>query len=279
MRARQRLTALFLVALLSGCEQVVELGTLPFEEKLVVRAVLQADSAVEVYFTRTFSLNQTYSPEQGVIDNVDASIVNDGISYPLTYAGQVVRGRIGTGFARYTANLLVAKPNKVYELFAKWNGHQLHATTIVPDSTVIDTAFAILDSTQGYYYGNAVYNSMVAIRPSPNLAYFVQYQQLTNPYYYTFFSIGPKRTTSTGEQLIFDPTFYLPPKWEDSLQAVVYCFDHAFYDYFRTRSNSYGISSIGIFGDSPGNVIWNVEGEAIGMFIGTSVSKKKVFVP
>ena len=70
-----------------------------------------------------------------------------------------------------------------------------------------------------------------------------------------------------------------PSGFRDSLYVKVFTFDEAFYDYYRTR-NGGRASNVGfIFSGGPSPVNWNAEGDAIGMFIGMSTSKKNVFVP
>jgi len=271
---------LILAFFLISCEQVVELGTLPYEEKLVVRAVLTPDDPLlQLYFTRTFSLDELYTPEKAAVRNVTGTISENGLSYPLGYAGNLVRGNVSTGFAIYEVPGLVIQPGKTYTLTAAWNGHQLRASTRVPDAATIDTAYLQKDSSST----GISFFVRTEWRSQRGTVYSTDYEILgiTFPSSGSY-STGVIKPGAAGEKVatsVYVGSMY-SPRWKDSLFTIVMGFDEPFYEYYRSRRNSRpstgGFSFLGGF---PGPVFWNVEGEALGMFIGMTMTKKKVFVP
>jgi hypothetical protein len=57
--------------------------------------------------------------------------------------------------------------------------------------------------------------------------------------------------------------------------ATVTAFDKAYYDYTLTRSR--GQQASNLFGGTNGeNVIWNVKGDGIGLFIGVSTVERVI---
>ena len=270
----------WLLPLLQSCEQAVELGTLPYEEKLVVQAVLDPEESVpQFYFTRTFSLNEIFTPEKAAIRNVVGRIESEGISYPLGYAGALVRGTTPTGFATYEAPGLVIRPGKTYTLVASWNGHSLEVTTRVPDSATVDTTYLRKDSS----LVGATYFVTTELKSQNNTVYTADYEfpGIVFPIYGDFRTALIKPSTA-GEAVnlnVFLGSSYYS-KWKDSLYSKVISFDEPFYEYYGSRRNSRPTSlGYSFLGGSPGSVFWNVEGDGLGMFIGRTVTKKKVFVP
>lgn len=267
------------ITLVLGCEVVVEPGNLPFEEKLVVSAVLEAGQPVKkVYFTRTMSLEQAYSPDVAAVADVQGFITCEGVSYPLAFVGQVYHNGLKTGMAQYSADGLVAQATKQYQLIASWNGHSLQARTRVPDSVKIDTTYLQWQSREPY---GASYFIVAEFSAKEKAVYGGDYESPGSSYYYSGFSreflIKPVNAGDRVSLNVF-VGWRLEQSWKDTLYVKVLCFDEPFYDYYRTRQNSMANAGDPFFLGGE-NVFWNVEGDGLGLFIGMNVTKKRVYVP
>ena len=64
------------------------------------------------------------------------------------------------------------------------------------------------------------------------------------------------------------PELYLTPYYSSRLYIRVYAYDEQYLDYFSTQNAHNPIENI--FAQSGGNIIWNVQGDAIGLFIGVA---------
>ncbi|MBF8248984.1 MAG: hypothetical protein HW374_1784 [Bacteroidetes bacterium] len=240
-----RLVSALILSLSTGCEQTVELGSIPYEEKLVVRGILEPGKSVIIYFTRTLSLEEPFSGDKAAIANVEGTIVCEGVSFSLLHLGPVLINGVKTGFAEYSmGGGVIAQAGKIYELAASWNGHTIRAHTRVPDSAIIDTTY-VDPSTLSRRSAALVKPDVQGEKVSINILIDSSYKSI----------------------------------WRDSLYSRIIGFDTPFYDYYRSRRNSRPSSSLLNISGTAGPVFWNVEGEGLGMFVGMNITRKKVFVP
>ena len=244
-------------------DQVVE-NDLSFEEKVVVRSLLEAGKPVEVYFGKTFPPNREFNPSEGYLDNVEVSVVglNDKL-FELKHKGNGV----------YTNEELIAINGIDYELKATWQGDSILAKTYIPFSTTFQKAQIATEvdenaDTSYFLQGflspreNAVYGGTWVILDAedtlrieddviPNLVR----EQDAN-----LAGLLLIRTREIPQELV--------EKYENSLFIRVHAFDEVFYNYFITQDANN--ASTNIFSQSGINLRWNVEGNAIGLFIGKS---------
>lgn len=278
-RSRQALVAASLLPFVGiGCKEGVEIGAFPYEEKVVIRAVLEAGKPVQgIFFTRTLSLTESYTPEKAAITDVRAEIVSDSASYSLSYVGPVVRGNIQTGFAEYAAAGLTAKPGGVYRLHGNWNGHEFWAQTRIPDSTSIRNSYMALDSSE---FPLRLYKVFTIVTSKTNFVYTANYEHANYFSASTSFGSSLLKASADGE-IVLTSSFATssPTAFRDSLYVKVFTFDEAFYDYYRTRNGGRAGNLSFIFSGGPSPVNWNAEGDAIGIFIGMSANRKNVLVP
>jgi hypothetical protein len=270
--------ATFLAFGVLACKEGVEPGDFPYEEKIVIRAVLEAGKPVqEIFITRTLSLTELYTPEKAAIADVKAEITIEGASYPLSYVGPVVRGNVKTGFAEYTAVGLTAKIGGVYRLSGNWNGHEFWAQTSIPDSTNISNSYMALDSSE---HSLRLYRVFTTVKSKTNFAYTANYEHKNLFLLSTSFGSSLLKASADGE-IVLTSSFATnsPSTFRDSLYVKVFTFDEAFYDYYRTRNGGRAGNVGFLFSGGPSPVNWNAEGDAIGLFIGMSTSRKNVFVP
>lgn len=139
MKRATKIIAMISLILLPACEEVMEVDDLPFEERLVIRGVLQAgDTVSTIYVGRTlpyrepvyFEYTSSYDASSWV-KNATVSIACDGISYPIHY---VAKGN-------YANDSLIVQTGKAYALTVEWQGKRVEAQTVVPSDPELDTAY------------------------------------------------------------------------------------------------------------------------------------------
>jgi len=250
------------IAIYSCSDQIVD-NDLSFNEKVVVRSLLEAGKPIEVYFGKTFSPNTEFDPGKSFLEDVIVSIKNGSKTYSLEHVGDGI----------YLNNNLTAINGEEYSLTAVWSGDTIKAQTYIPFSTTFQKAqlqseiSATGDSVfylQGYLTPreNAVYgatwsvlNALDTIRVEddviPNL-------------------VREKDANLAGLLLIRTRAIprNLVRQYRNSLFIRIHAFDEVFYNYFITQDANN--ASTNIFSQSGINLRWNVTGNAIGLFIGKS---------
>lgn len=272
-----RLVSALILSLSTGCEQTVELGSIPYEEKLVVRGILEPGKSVIIYFTRTLSLEEPFSGDKAAIANVEGTIVCEGVSFSLLHLGPVLINGVKTGFAEYSmGGGVIAQAGKIYELAASWNGHTIRAHTRVPDSAIIDTTY-VDPST----LSRRSHSIITQITSQYSTVYAADYDVAGRSPLNVGFLAALVKPDVQGEKvsinILIDSSY--KSIWRDSLYSRIIGFDTPFYDYYRSRRNSRPSSSLLNISGTAGPVFWNVEGEGLGMFVGMNITRKKVFVP
>ncbi len=256
-------TIIFFTTFLLSCnDQVVE-NDLDYKEKVVIRSLIESGKPIQVYFGKTFPPNQAFNPDEAYLDNVDAVISAFEKNYKLEH--------IGNGI--YTNENILAVNGIEYELKAVWNSDSILSKTYIPYSTTFQKAQLIENvsnenDTTYYLQGflspreNAVYGATWVILNAedtvriedeviPNLAR----EQDAN-----LAGLLLIRTRNISKELV--------DEYRNSLFIRVHAFDEVFYNYFITQNANN--ASTNIFSQSGINLRWNVEGNAIGLFIGKS---------
>ena len=89
---RVQLLSFFFILTFMSCEQVVDIGTLPHEEKIFVDGIITAGQDIEIVFSKTISPLDTAldgSPELDTlstrITDLQATITVDGIPFTMEH--------------------------------------------------------------------------------------------------------------------------------------------------------------------------------------------------
>jgi hypothetical protein len=253
---------------LSGCEPVIIDAQFPYQEKIIVRGILQDRSTINnIKISKTLPPLENYSEEKSFITDANVSIEVNQIKYPLFYAGQ----------GNYKNDNVIVKSGLEYKLLVDWNGKSISASTRIPDRTIIDK------TEQRVYRCSCQQHWVIEVsavfRPSTNAVYIGGMDEIKNNVITSrFMTLDIKRTKDTSEDgkihliiLEFNtPDTVTSLNYVKNLTRFVESYDEPFYNYFRSKNNGVSQSEIdeNIFGTNGGNVQWNVTGNGFGLFIG-----------
>jgi len=258
--------------LLSGCEELVDPDGIPYVEKLVVRAVLVPDGKIDTfYISKTRSLTEPINEFAQVLQGVTGAIYEGTTAYPLKY--------IGSG--GYIAEGLSVEQGKTYRLDAHWNNLHAEASTRIPIPTPIDSAhYHVRPRTpDDYFYGQDEIG--VTFTPLAGQVYILTWgdslsgrgSSYISSFEYDSRVARPQDADPDGKIRLNQRTnIYFSP--EDSirnLRAVLYSFDEPYYEYYISSQNFTSDESPVSSGSH--FIRWNVTGDAIGMFIGQTISE------
>jgi hypothetical protein len=252
---------LYLVLLLEGCKQETTIvNDLQYEEKLVVRSILTAGQPVRVYFSKTVPISGSYNPDDFIVKDVKASIVNEDSTYNLAY----------TDSGYYTSPGLVASNGETYNLTANWNGKQSTSQTTVSYSTQYQNAKLIADVSGT----DTTYSLQCLLTPSTGAVYGVTWLIINADSVFrledTVIPELLREQDKNLQNLLILKTRSIPTelvnKWRRSFFIRIHAFDSQYYNFFLTQnSNS---ASTNVFNQGNLGLRWNVKGGGIGMFIG-----------
>lgn len=262
-------------ACIAGCHNDLDVGDLPFEEVLVIRGVLQdGDTLKTLYVARTTQFQEQYYQTNGrtVVDDFNGWISDavvtvecDGTLYPMTYRGQGNFGNDG----------LIIAAGKTYKLHASWNRHLAEAVTTVPRPVSIDTVTVVGRTIIQDYgnWGHYKYILEASVKNQMNAAFDVAVIQGVPSSYIPYVEgsdvVKSDGTGSDGQvklRLTSNLSINNAPGSLNKHTMIVQCFDEPYY-YYRFSSKEQLSSQIA----------WNVTGDAIGIFIGSSKPVYKMF--
>lgn len=246
---------------ISGCEQNVVENDLEFNEKLVVRALLEAGKPIEVYFARTLPLQDQYDTLKANLEDVVAVIIRRGVEHKLEHIKD----------GRYRAGTLIAENGESYKLFVEWNGKVITAETRVPSSTTFQNGRVTLTIENET---DSVYNIEGLLTPREGAVYGVTWSVFNAQHQFSFeddvIPVLLREEDKDLQNRLLLRTREIPgeiiKQWRNSLFIRVHAFDEQFYNFFITQDANRATSNI--FSQSGINLRWNVTGDAIGMFIG-----------
>ena len=246
-----------------ACEEIVDdPGALPYHEKLVIRGVLENNKQLDtIKITRTLPPLDEYSEERAVVQNALVLVRHDGIVDTL----------IDHGNSQYFTPGIIVRSGSVYELTVEWKGKRATAVTTIPQPPVIQSARRV-NGTSSSGYSSAyladtvlprsaeVYAATSLFRyPPPN-----QNLSVTTNFFYEV-----KRPANNETALAVRAFSY----WEEvtgTEYIIVHSYDAPFYEYYTSLDQD----SEDLFGASGRQVKWNIQGDGIGMFIGTASSEE-----
>jgi hypothetical protein len=244
----------------TSCEQEIVENDLSYQEKLVVRGILTAGDTIEVYFGRTLPPNIPFNPEEANLKNVSAYIKSESAIDTLVYKGNGI----------YRTTEMIARNGEEFQLYAEWNNKSVYAETQVPFSTTFQNGRlleengsegtdyfiqGILEPRRGAVYGATwvIINAQSGFRLEDSVISVLQREEDKNLQNHLTI-----RSRNIPEELV--------RQWRSSFFIRVHAFDEEFYKFFLTQDANNATNNI--FSQSGINLRWNVEGEAIGMFIG-----------
>ncbi len=262
-----------------GCEEILQVDDLPYDDRIVIRGVLQAGDTVRTlyvahtlpYQENSYSLDSYPAAKEPAEWVKDASVVItcDGIQYALHYKAD----------GNYANDSLFVRTGKTYSLRVEWNGKKVEAQTVIPAEPIIDTAYiasSIFVSrsyehfTEEYYE----YTFRGGIRYTNNrvfgVTFALKYGSLSPDTY--VFSYGAYETNTTSGAANFEAQSKYYKDRNESFIFAVQSFDESYYAYYNSAENKLNTTTGGY---TP--VAWNVTGDGIGMFIGASRSVSRQF--
>lgn len=268
---KKSLSIVFTIILLTGCEQVVTDVKLPYKEQLVIRAILEAGKPVnDIQVQRTLHPLDNYDYDRALVTDAEL-IISDGTNeYPLNFFNNLYRN-----------DNLIIEAGKQYSLTAKWKGKTATATTIIPQAVETDSIqYEILDYTDSddpYYYDKyvSVYTYFI---PKTGSVYLSRTYDINGYYLWNWDDIiyqFKDRDAKGRIKITFRGIEYFPDMTDKQIRDeinqynfAVLSYDEPYLNYHNTRNN--GSSDGGIFGNNGLNVMWNIKGDGIGLFIGSN---------
>ncbi|WKZ69141.1 MAG: DUF4249 family protein [Melioribacteraceae bacterium] len=246
----------------SCSDQIVD-NDLSFNEKVVVRSLLEAGKPIEVYFGKTFPPNSTFDPSKTFLEDVNVSIRNGSNIFPLEHIGDGI----------YVNNNLIAVNGEEYSLNAVWHGDTIKAQTYIPFSTTFQKAQVQSEISAA---GDSVFYLQGFLTPRENAVYGATWSVLDALDTVRIEDdvipnlVREKDANLAGLLLIKTRSIpnNLVKQYRNSLFIRIHAFDEVFYNYFITQDANN--ASTNIFSQSGINLRWNVTGNAIGLFIGKS---------
>ncbi len=253
---------LFIILNLNCSDNVLETDSLPFKERLVVRALLEAGKPISVYAGRTLKIGETFTPDNAFLSDAVVSVTHKNVVKNLTH----------TANGNYTSNGFNASNGEVYYLSVKWKGIESEAATRVPFTAPyqnVKLVTEITGSDTSFYFEtlltprpDAVYGATWSIFRASDTTR-IEDTVVNNLARYSDKNLSGLlkiRTRNLSKELV--------DEYRDNLFIRIHAFDEQFYNFFITQNANN--ASTNIFSISGINLRWNVSGDAIGMFIGKS---------
>jgi hypothetical protein len=280
---------------LGGCEQTVNTGELPFEEKIMVDGIVKADSIIEIVFSKTVPVLDpqslyTIDTVNNRITTLQGTISIDGISYPLIHMNN---GRYRIFDAQQQS--IKGKIGSVYALNASWNDKIIYAQTQIPIAKKPTLLGINIDTTRSSVYGyqdyirvfislsyqpenqEAIVHTINTISAFDNSFYneidTVNYKEFNYPQYFPPYYFTKKEIPHISSFYIW---LYAPSSitiaealsmYSDS-KIITKHYDKAMKEYIDTQY--FGDNLGGIFGGGGTGIHWNIKGQGLGLFIGYS---------
>lgn len=273
---------------------------LSFEEKLVIRGVIEAGKPIgNIAISKSLPALNALSDSSGAVYDAVGTLSVNGRTFPLR-----LQNRTTSGASLYTALNngvpIIAESGSQYTLSVQWNGKSAEAQTGVPAAPNLQsvrllrreilslTSATIIPGTQPVTTTrrDTLYGAEITILPLAETAYRasiyladVQGNPLTESYDggLAFSTNATNIPSNLVSGLLPLQTQALSRSMPVGYTATVTAFDKAYYTYALTRSR--GQQTSNLFGGTNGeNVLWNVKGDGIGLFIGVA-TVQRVVVP
>ncbi len=291
--------ALAAASMLTSCiTTLTEPLSLSFEEKLVIRGVIEAGKPVgNIAISKSLpALNALSDSAAAVYDAMGTLSVN-GRTFPLT-----LQNSTQSGVSLYTAlnngAPIIAQAGDSYTLTVQWKGKSAEAQTSIPTTPNLQSVRLlqreILSLTSATYIPgtqpvtttrrDTLFGAEITIVPNAETAYRAsihlanaQGTVLTESYDggLVFSTNATNIASSLVSGLLPLQTQAFSRSMPVRYVASVTAFDKAYYTYALTRSR--GQQASNLFGGTNGeNVVWNIKGDGIGLFIGVATAQRVV---
>lgn len=255
----------------TSCEEEITNVQIPYVEQIVINCILENGELVDsILITRTLPPLDDFDLEKAIIKDANVTISDGNKTYDLFYKNNY-----------YHSKDLYPESGKVYTINVLWNGKKAYAKTFVPkpvepQSIQWDIKQVIFENQ--IYYEITPY---ILVKPMKNVVfnsgYYFSYQE--GYYFASLDNIareidvdqnGNCKINFLTTQYFSDRDLEKVKEFYKNYKFVVYAYDEQFYPYFITRFN--GNSTDGILGGSSNNIIWNIKGDGIGLFVGRSTT-------
>ncbi len=266
------ISILFAGFLLNSCEQTVTDVDLPYNEQLVIRSILvDGVTHKNMRIEKTLHPLETYSDDKAILRDAKVSIFDGFVTHNFTCDGEY-----------YFNNSFKPQSGFNYKLTVEWNNKKAISETKVPEKPAFDSVYWYKDYSNSHWEG-LLYVFYTLVSPSSKTYYLGALTDNSSYVMNYTDSIGVwHKTDVNGKVRVILGTFYNFGQDEsmfikniyDDFTFVVTAYDEPFIDYFNTRYNSHSSSSI--FGMEGTNVKWNIIGDGIGLFLGSSEYRNKI---
>lgn len=260
---------------------------LPFEEKIVVRALLEAGQNLsDVQISRTIPPLDEFSYEKIFLGDAVATISVDGTTYPMELQPRT------SAFpyrSLYRVPNLRVEAGKLYALEVRWKNLIARAQTFVPllpdvDSVVVVASILPVRIAPVSMVFDTVFVSSARIRARAKEVYRVgtSLHDASSGRIISGRGFGDAILIQEAQTLSLQTN-----SWRFTTATIqvlantiqtrvnIEAYDAAFYDYYQTRSRN---GQVGLFSPGGPNIDWNVTGDGIGEFSGMSLVQRPATV-
>ncbi len=242
-----------------SCEQPSEEQDIPYIPKLVIRGIISEGNSVhDIYIGRSMPVSVKIDHSFTDLPDAAAAIIWNDKVYPLSH----------THNGLYKNDTLQIVRGQKYTLLASWQNLSITAETTVPVPGNI-THFALKAQTTDSGKINFLQGRVYPIADEVYCATWVLYDNvngIAGNESTTFGTVTGKNQTG----VVNCTTSNIPSKLinleNTNLIPRVFIYDHPFLDFFKSQNLNQ--VSDAIFGQTGSQVIWNVKGDGIGLFIG-----------
>lgn len=262
---------------LSSCEQTITDIELPYKEQLVISCLLEAGNENPVItITRTLPPLEEPNQENIAVAGASGKVVCNGTEYPLVLSSD----------NDYVIQGLTPEEGKDYYLEVKWHDLTAKANTHIFDAITykgyfFDTKEIEYKNWDGQVIKQLELSLYAETEPESNAYYLTlknyNYGGSQNYFWITYLTEGNANLINNKYGvLLYSYEFSYYDNIEDMKQNMlnsiykIYSFDRGFYNYWITREEGY--MENGVFGNTGRNIKGNVNGDGIGVFVGTAAT-------
>ena len=262
---------------------------LPYEEKIVVRGLLEAGQPLaDVQISRTIPALDEFSYEKIFVGDARATVTIDGRSYAMELQPRTSTSATVPYRSLYRVPSLRVEAGKTYTLEVRWKNLVASAETRVPLVAELDSVNVVASIVPSRLGSEVVYDtvfeSSAIIRARANEVYRVGTTlnevasgRLVSARGFGEASLIPSvqivALTSNTWRFTTATVQVLSNRLQSRVNVEAY--DGTFFAYYQTRSRS---GQVGLFSPGGPNISWNVTDDGIGEFSGMSVVQRRAFV-
>ncbi|MCU0426388.1 MAG: DUF4249 domain-containing protein [Candidatus Kapabacteria bacterium] len=290
------LTASFLTSCITTLTEPLDVS---FQETLVIRGVVCSGEPVrDIAITKSLNALDNLSDSAVAVWDAQGTLTVNGRSFPLTVQPNRTNPHASLYHALNNGAPIIAESGSTYSLTVQWKGKTASAETSVPAAPDVQTVQTlrreILSLTSATYIPgtqpvtttrrDTLLGAEVSILPRAETAYRAgvyltdtQGRILTETFDggLVFSTTASNASSSLVTGLLPLQTQAFARRMPVRTIVSVVAFDKAYYTYSQTRSR--GQQASNLFGGTNGeNVLWNVKGAGIGLFIGLAETRRVV---